>query len=153
MIGIRLNQAKSMFFDTKAVMSAAERGTQRVLSKFGAFVWRKSRQSIRKRNRVSTPGQPPSGHGEQLLKKNIFFMYERARQNVIIGPILLNGRIGDAPAALEHGGTTQILAGPRRAREIRRIEIEQRPYMGPAFQEVVTKELPDLWKNSIRKGA
>ena len=148
MIGIRLNQAKSMFFDTKAVMSAADRATQRVLSKFGAFVWRKSRSSIRKRNRVSTPGQPPSGHGAQLLKKNIFFLYERARQNVIIGPILLN-KIGDAPAALEHGGKSERWGGG----QVRQVEIQQRPYMGPAFQEVSTKELPDLWKNSIRKGA
>jgi len=50
----------NMFFDSKKVVSATDRATRRVLSRFGAFVRRTAKQSIRKRKKVSQPGSPPS---------------------------------------------------------------------------------------------
>ena len=84
-IGMKLNQAKGLFFDRQPVLNAVSRSERRVLSKFGAFVRRGARSSIRKRKSVSEPGSPPSSH-TGLLRKMIFFVYEPARASVVIGP-------------------------------------------------------------------
>ena len=143
MIGMKLNQAKGLFFDQPAVINAVDRAERRVLSRFGAFVRRGARSSIRKRKATSQPGSPPSSH-VGLLKRNIFFVYEPQRSNVVIGPILLN-KGTDAPALLEHGGSVT-----RRQRKKRvRMTYRPRPYMGPAFEREKPK-LPAMWRDSVR---
>lgn len=146
---LTLKAAKSNFFDREAVQKAADRATVRNLSKFGAFVWRRSRSSIRKRKRISNPGSPPSSH-TGLLKDLIFFAYDQSSRSVVIGPTLLNNSTGEAPAALERGGTSTIISSNRRKKRTRRITVKARPYMRPAFDLVRTKELPDIWKDSVR---
>ncbi len=140
---------KQMFFDTKAVKGAVDRATRKVLSKFGAFVRTAARHSIRKRKAVSSPGGPPSSH-TGLLRKFIFFGYDRQRRSVVIGPQRLNQKVGDAPHALEYGGTSTLLrqgyGGRARKRKIR---IRARPFMGPAFEQEKPK-LPTMWRNSVR---
>ena len=114
MIGYRIDSIKGLFFDSAKVRAATSRAERRVLSRFGAFVRRSARSSIRKRKRSSAPGQPPSSH-TGLLKRFIFFAYEpRSGRSVVIGPVRLNQKIGDAPAALEHGGRSQVVAASRR---------------------------------------
>ncbi|MBT4867182.1 MAG: hypothetical protein HON53_18920 [Planctomycetaceae bacterium] len=140
---MNLNQAKGLFFDRKAVTSAVDRAERRVLSRFGAFVRRGARSSIRSRKSVSQPGTPPSSH-TGLLKRNIFFVYEPNRSNVIIGPIQLNSGT-DAPALLEHGGT---VSGQRRKKRVR-MTYRPRPFMGPAFERE-TPKLPQMWRDSVR---
>jgi hypothetical protein len=142
MIGIKLNDAKRLFFDRAAITSAADRGTRKVLSKFGAFVRQTAKSSIRKRKAVSEPGQPPSSH-TGLLKRNIFFVFSPETRSVVIGPILLNQRT-DAPRLLEHGDT---VVRRRRNRRVR-MTYEARPFMGPAFERE-QQQLPALWKNSV----
>ena len=102
MITVTIDQAKGMFFDRKTVTSAVDRAERRVLSRFGAFVRRGSRSSIRRRKRISEPGMPPSSH-TGLLKRNIVFVYEPRQSGVVIGPTLL-GKGTDAPQLFEHGG-------------------------------------------------
>lgn len=143
MIGMKLNQTKGLFFDRPAVANAVDRATRRVLSRFGAFVRRGARSSIRKRKAISQPGSPPSSH-TGLLKRNIFFIYEPQRANVVIGPILLNTGT-DAPALLEHGGSVTRRRRKRRVRATYRA----RPFMGPAFERERPK-LPAMWKDSVR---
>src|SRR5690606_28852572 len=101
MIGFEITR---LFFDRKAVTSRVDRATRRVLSRFGAFVRRTARSSIRKRKRTSEPGKPPSSH-TGMLKKFIFFGYDPRRDSVVIGPVRLSqkGR-GEAPSLLEYGG-------------------------------------------------
>ena len=140
--------AKQMFFDTKAVLSATDKATRRVFSRFGAFVRTTARHSIRKRRRTSAPGEPPSSH-TGLLKRFIFFGYDRERRSVVIGPARLNQKVGDAPAALEYGGMSTVVEGLRRRRRKRRIRIAARPYMGPSFEKEKPK-LPAMWASSIR---
>jgi hypothetical protein len=142
MIGIKLSDAKRLFFDRAAVTSAADRGTRKVFSKFGAFVRQTAKTSIRKRKAVSEPGQPPSSH-TGLLKRNIFFVFSPETRSVVIGPILLNQRT-DAPRLLEHGDT---VVRRRRNRRVR-MTYEARPFMGPAFERE-QQQLPALWKNSV----
>jgi len=145
MIGM---DVKTVFFDRKAVRSAVRRTARRVLSRFGAFVRRAARSSIRKRKRASAPGEPPSSH-TGLLRRFIFFGYDAGKRSVVIGPTRLNQKVGDAPHALEHGGMSTVVEGLRGRRRKRHIRIKARPYMGPAFEQEKPK-LAAMWRDSIR---
>ena len=142
MIGFEI---KRMFFDRQAVISKVDAATRRVLSKFGAFVRRSAKSSIRKRKKAAPPGQPPSSH-TGLLKKFIFFGYDADRRSVVIGPTRLNqkGR-GEAPPLLEYGGKTTLKRGGKK----RRVTYQARPYMGPAFEKE-KPQLPAMWRGSVR---
>lgn len=131
-----------MFFDKKAVTSKTDRATRKVLSRFGAFVRRTARQSIRKRKKPAPPGSPPSSH-IGLLKKFIFFGYDPRNESVVIGPVRLDqkGR-GEAPRLLEHGGIGA--AGKKRVR------YRPRPFMLPAFEKE-QPTLPAMWRDSIAR--
>ncbi len=139
---------KQIFFDRKAVTGAVDRATRKVLSQFGAFVRTSARHSIRKRKRVSAPGEPPSSH-TGLLRRFIFFGYDRDRRSVVIGPQRLNQKVGDAPHALEYGGTSTVVEGLRGRRRKRHIKIAARPFMGPAFEHEKPK-LPAMWAKSVK---
>ena len=139
---------KQMFFDRKAVTGAVDKAARKVLSRFGAFVRRGAKSSIRKRKRVSSPGEPPSSHAG-LLKRLIYFGYDRQRRSVVIGPQRLNQKTGDAPEALEYGGTSTVVEGLRSRRKKRHVRIRARPYMGPSFQKEKPK-LPAMWAKSMR---
>lgn len=143
MIGLKLPQAKGLFFDRAVVTGSVDKATRKVLSKFGAFVRQSARTSIRKRKATSEPEQPPSSH-TGLLKRNIFFVFSPETRSVVIGPILLN-KGTDAPRILEHGDT---VVRRRRNRRVR-IKYERRPYMGPAFEKTQS-QLPALWRNSVK---
>jgi len=135
---------KKMFFTSRAVLSATDRATRRVLSRFGAYVRRTAKSSIRKRKRISSPGKPPSSH-TGLLKRFIFFGYDRARRSVVIGPArLTQGGRGDAPSLLEYGGTTALKTRGKR----KRARFRARPYMGPAMEKERPK-LPQMWRDSV----
>jgi hypothetical protein len=140
---MKLKQAKGLFFDRPAVMKAVDRAERKVLSRFGSFVRRGARSSIRKRKPISTPGFPPSSHTD-LLKRNIFFLYDPQRSSVVIGPILLN-KGTDAPALLEHGGSVMR----QRDRKPVRMTYRPRPFMGPALEREQPK-LPSMWRDSVR---
>ena len=138
-------EIKQLFFDTKAVRSKLDATTRRVLSKFGAFVRRTARSSIRKRKRISEPGSPPSSH-TGLLKKFIFFGYDTQKRSVVIGPERLSqkGR-GEAPHLLEYGGTHAVERKGKR----RRARVRARPFMQPAFDKEEPK-LAAMWRDSIK---
>jgi len=145
-----------MFFDRAEVIRRIDKGTRRVLSRFGAFVRRTARQSIRKRKRASKPGQPPSSH-TGLLKQFIFFGYDARQRSVVIGPEKLKGPVSEkAPSALEYGGeslTWDKKFGPigghvRSTKTHRKIKVAARPFMRPAFAKE-KPGLPGLWRDSI----
>jgi len=148
MFGFRIDQARTMFFDRKAVLSATDRATRWVLSRFGAFVRTRSRSSIRKRKRSAAAGKPPSSH-VGLLKRFIFFIYDAAKKSVIIGPVRLNQAVGNAPEALEHGGRSQVVSRRRGRRVVRNVTISEHPFMRPAFDAEKPK-LPGMWANSVK---
>ena len=139
---------KAMFFDRKAVMSRVDKATQKVFSKFGAFVRTAAKSSIRSRKKVSAPGSPPSSH-TGLLKKFIYFGYDPAHRSVVIGPTRLSQKVGDAPEALEYGGESAVVSGLRGRRKKRNVNIKARPYMHPAFEQEKPK-LPAMWANSVK---
>jgi len=134
-----------MFFDSKKVVSATDRATRRVLSRFGAFVRRTAKGSIRKRKKISQPGNPPSSHSG-LLKKFIYFGYDTGRRAVVVGAMRFTRRgNGKAPELLEHGGTTTLT--DRRGKK-KSADYNPRPFMGPAFEKESPK-LPDMWRDSV----
>jgi len=136
-----------MFFDRSKVIRVADAANRKNLSKAGAFIRTTARHSIRSRKGASPPGSPPSSH-TGLLKRFIFFGYDAARKTVVIGPMRLNQKVGDAPAALEHGGTSVVVEGTRRRRRKRRVRVAARPYMRPALAKEAPK-FPKLWANSV----
>jgi hypothetical protein len=143
MFGMTLREAKQGFFDREKVKKSVDAATRRVLSRFGAFVRTRAKTSIRKRRGTSPPGQPPYSH-VGLLRRLIFFAYDRPRDSVVIGPVLTR-RDSQAPELLEHGGETVR----RTDRRTRRLRYRPRPYMGPAFQRE-QQNLPALWRGSVR---
>jgi hypothetical protein len=141
-----IRQFRASFFDTRAVTSAVDRATRRVLSKFGAFVRTRSRSSIRSRRRISEPGQPPSSH-TGLLKRFIYFGYERDRKSVVVGPAKLNKPDPRVLELLEFGGRTR-----RRNLRTKQLEMQNyraRPFMGPALAKETPKLAP-LWRNAVK---
>lgn len=142
-IGLRIQQAKGLFFDRQKVQSAVSRAERRVLSKFGAHVRQDAKQRIRRRKRPSRPGESPTNQ-TGLLKRHIYFVFDPDRRSVVIGPALLSIGTG-APSTLEHGGETAVESD----RKVVRVTITPRPYMGPAFQQELPK-LPALWRDSVK---
>ncbi len=138
---LEFNQAKKMFFDRAKIKQKVDVRTRKVLSKFGAFVRQTSRKSIRKRKGTSRPGRPPFSH-TGVLKRFIYFGYDKDRRSVVIGPVIAHGKVGKAPQALEHGGTVTLLTG-------KTANMAARPFMQPAFESEL-KNVPKLWVDSIR---
>ncbi len=136
---------ESWFFDRPAVLAKVGAASRKVLSKFGAFVRRSAKSSIRIRRKPAPPGAPPSSH-TGLLKKFIFFGYDTNAQSVVIGPTRLDqkGR-GAAPSLLEYGGQATLV---RRGKK-QRATYQARPYMGPAFEKEKS-QLPAMWRDSVR---
>lgn len=156
--------AKDNFFDRDKVIAATDKARRRNLSRFGAFVRTRARSSIRESREISAPGQPPHAHisvlskpkrpGDKgrkrrggLLGAYIFFAYDAAQGSVLIGPVRLSGVIGNAPEALEHGGTS--LVSSDRGKHTRQVTIAARPFMRPALETELNK-LPALWADSIK---
>jgi hypothetical protein len=147
-----VNLKFSMFFDKGAVLRAVDRAERQVLSKAGAFVRRRAKSAVRKRKRVSEPGQAPSSHAGHL-RRLILFGYDRAASSVVIGPLLFRSRSSPTvPELLEFGGIVTRERKGRRRRTMgvrRRMRYRPRPFMGPAL-EAEAPNFPSLWKDSVR---
>ena len=143
-IGVRLSQAKQLFFDRQKVLSKVSRAERRVLSRFGAYVRQDAKQRIRRRKRPSQPEESPTNQ-TGLLKRHIYFLFDSDRRSVVIGPTRLSTG-SDVPATLEYGGQTVVETSDGQPV---RVAIEERPYMGPAFRQELPK-VPAMWRDSVR---
>jgi len=140
---------KELEFDADRVMRAVEDAGARSMRRAGAFIRAAARSSIRKRKRVSNPGEPPSSHAGDL-RRLIVFDYDRSSNSLVVGPMLFPGaRKGHVlpddtvPHILEYGGNaTVIKSGKTVWGKRKRIHIKARPYMRPAFE----KGLKDMYK-------
>ena len=121
------------------------------ITKAAALVRKTAKWSIRTRKGISKPGGPPHSH-TGLLKRNIFYEVDRARLTAFIGPVRLNAKGKDVPAALEYGGKSQSLGwAPRgKTRKVRKFKVKARPFMGPALKKVQTK-LVKYWRGSTNR--
>lgn len=155
MIGVRVNQAKSLFFDRRPVQSAVSKAERRTLSRFGAFVRSDARRSIRRapkknKRRGAAPGKPPYSR-TGLIKSLLFFVFDPSHSSVVIGPAKINRPSRNALETLEHGGRTTILTrGRRGVKERKQVAIEARPFMQPAFDKNLPK-VPGMWRDAVSK--
>ena len=146
---------KQMFFDRQAVIDVVGRANAKNLSRAGSFIRRSARSSLRRRKRVSEPGQPPSVHTQDRVAtlKNIWFVFERRRASVVVGPLLLNGSTlrgsnrSTVPELHELGGSAVLESRKKKRR--RRARYAARPFMGPAMKRELPK-FEGLWANSVK---
>lgn len=163
---------KNQFFDRKLVENQLRRDEHRKLWKIGRFLRTRSRAMLRRRKRVSKPGQSPSVRASSrqfATLKNILYYYDADTRSVIIGPRFVNGtrpvnsNAVSVPQLLELGGHQQIeeyispddgewsvgvTPGRRRAFETRKrvARYEPRPFMGPALdKEIAAGTLAGLY--------
>jgi hypothetical protein len=174
---------RDMFFDRIAVLARLDRAEQRELSRIGAFVRKRGRSLLRKRKRVSAPGEVPSVHSSdnRVSLRNILFGYDARIHGVVIGPVRLNqvnltdtGRVS-IPSLMEFGGHVNIheeqyrntktpdkwyrrdfrvSKSPWKKYRIRRANYAARPFMGRALQEEVQAgTIRDVWVSSLERMA
>lgn len=169
MLKFKINAAKTQFFD-RPVVNAVDRATVRALSRFGAYVRTAARGLIRSGKKPSRPGKPPRNQ-TGTLKKFLFFVFDKSRRSVVIGPAKTN-QVGTAPESLESGGPVTILeslnpySGKWRRKDMRfrrtdnggqatwetrkrTVQIEARPFMGPAYAKEKPK-LMGLWRDAVK---
>jgi hypothetical protein len=171
-LNVSMNMAKGMFFDRPRVVSEVGSRMASLLGNFGALVRKIAMRSIRSRKKASSPGDPPSNH-TGLLKRFIFYSYDRSRRSVLIGPVKLNATSGlnlgakghTIPQTLEYGGPTvrtdyfskmtrtwKPLTSSKSAQRVdrwgrptrkRNVTIAARPFMRPAFNAALP-QLPSI---------
>lgn len=160
MFNLKFDSFKSGFFDRKAVMGAVAKGERKALSKIGAFIRTRARSLIRKRKRVSNPGEPPSAHqGKKQLGNDgiraIFFAWDSSKRSVVIGPVKFNGHSSTeapngVPALLEVGGTATRTRKTKNGTTSKQLTYHARPFMEPAFKsETTNPKLNDAIANFV----
>lgn len=168
-------EVKGMFFDRVGVSRQMDKAKLRFLPRAGALVMTVARRSIKQSDKPSNPGEPPHGHGNQQLKRNIFFGLDRsADPECVVGPINLNSKgsrpvRGTIPGVLERSGQIWVqevfqngrwrrVSGRRNGNRfnglpirLRKVKVDARPFMGPSLAAVRHK-LPSLMKGTFKRG-
>jgi hypothetical protein len=163
----KISEAKGLFFDSPKVIAATDAAERKVLSRFGSFVRRTARSSLRKRKKPSEPGQPPSSHAG-LVKQFLFFVWDPATRKVVIGPAQLNKPDPRVLELLEKGGMAarrfRVIReekgkGKRKRQVVKvvtsktaqpvNVRYQPRPFMAPALEKELPK-LPEMFKDSVK---
>ena len=149
--GTFINIKSSQYFDPKVVRRAMGRVTAAALRYAGAYIRKAAQHSIRRRKRISRPGDPPSSHTGSL-KGLILYGYDPAVPSVVIGP--RKAGEGEAPALLEFGGVVtrrrRQRYGRRRAGSPRTMHYRPRPFMGPAMERSLPHAM-EWWEKASAK--
>lgn len=147
--------AAQTFFSSELVIKELDPVKRKALSKAGAFVRTRARQSIKRRKGPSPAGQPPHAHHGAI--KLIYFAYDRQSESVVVGPIPFQGvaPAGTVPNLLEKGAQFQrpaetilirnatgrtekgrFVSGGTRKIDLpaRQVKYEARPFMEPALE-------------------
>lgn len=144
-----------LFLDRTAVLLAVGRARQRAMMRIGGFIRTTARRSMRKRKGPSAVGSPPNAH-VGLLRKHVYFSYDRQSDSVVVGPAYLEYDAQKAvlggktiPALLEYGGQFAKFQGEGLEPEI--VTMPARPYMGPALGAAArANKLSQAWKDVVR---
>jgi hypothetical protein len=143
-----LIKVKSLFFDREAVIRCVDKTILKNLSWIGGYIRRVAKNSIKKAksyHAASAVGKPPLSH-TGLLKNFIFSSFDKSKDSVVVGPVLLKTKGKNAPHNLEYGGQTTM----QRRAKTKQITIRPRPYMRPAMDASQGK-IAQIWKNSVSK--
>lgn len=104
MAKVKYGGGRFVFFTDPAIEKAVDKSVALALSKWGAYVRRSARQSIKKRKKPSLPGNPPHSH-EGSLKRLLNFYFDKVTKTVVVGPEIKSNSSG-APNTLEFGGAS-----------------------------------------------
>lgn len=169
---------KQAFFDRDKIIKAVDRASRKAISKSLAYIRTSQRSSLRRRKKVSRPGQTPSIHSRDpnASLKKILFAYDERTKSGVVGPVLLNSskarmRLNKPlPAVLEAGGVLTLneesydgqtwrQASLRRRRKplpsyvkkrTRKVNIAARPSAGPALEkETARGNVLSPWANVV----
>lgn len=171
---------RDFYFDRPKVYAAINRAEARALPRIGAFVRRRARSQLRRRKRISGPGESPSIHSpDSASLKTILFGYEPRKHSVVVGPIKLNqanysaaGSRITIPALMEFGGSVRIYEERRKrsASQWYRSDLRMsrrpwkeyrsrtarypaRPFMGPALEaEIKAGSVTAAWRSTVSAG-
>jgi len=141
------------FIDDARIEREVNRAAMRAQRPAAAWIRITARRSIRRRRGYSRPGQPPHSH-TGLLKRGIFYAWDRSTRSTVIGPVHAPGVEGGGrvPEVLEHGGTIRQVRR-RRGRRVRRYRARYaaHPFMRPALAKAIARGiLPRGWRDAIR---
>ena len=168
MIDVTLKNVKTLF-NTKAILTPAEKMQRSLLSKFGGYCRTVMRNSIKQApgpDKHARPGDPPYYHKHARAinyRDTIFFVVDWASRSVTIGGVLLSGTAAGGkpvPGMLEHGSATlgvqsdtaKVRTDKGRAKRIPG-NVAPHPHSRPAFDKAIKKKLPELIKGGIMKHA
>jgi hypothetical protein len=155
------------FFDRDAVMKAADKGIRKQLSWFGGYCRRVWRNSLKENSGISQPGSPPfvhttyirrhTGRQRKVLatpqvrlqyKDSILYAMNYRDMEVMIGPVLFNGKSGaPVPGLLEGGGAAIVTT----KKTTRTLHYRARPGGQLAFAKSLDK-LGERLKGCVTKG-
>ena len=163
-------RVKSMFFGSESVMRAVDSATRRAMSKFGAFVRRSAKSSLRlarkmtladmtpEQREIYGPGRDAKGKVTPAAPK---WMWPSVSSEpgdppkLHIRPLSINPLRKLIFFAYDRFEKSVVI-GPLRFRTggAEKLEhgtagYESRPFMGPAMERERSK-LPQLWKNSVK---
>lgn len=93
-----------IFFTDPQLKPIVQTAVGQSLLKWGAYIRRSAKQSMKKRKSASPPGQPPSVH-EGSLKRLLYFYYDKSTGSVVVGPEIKKDNPTGAPNTLEFGGS------------------------------------------------
>lgn len=131
---MNLLQFKKSFFTSSDVQKVLDKKMSRTLSMFGAKTRTHAQRSMRKRKAYSPAGEPPSAHGNPLLRKLLFFAFD-GKSSVVVGPVLLGKKPDGVPRLHEKGGTvTRMQKG-----KLVTATYPLRPTMKPAGESYTSK--------------
>lgn len=145
MLKVTVGRLNTQGLKTKAVQDNAQKTAIKVLRKAAAYLRLTASRSIRKRKRISKPGQPPSSH-KGTLKKNILYAWDPKTTSYVIGPVRLAG--SKAPMLLEFGGRTTFIKIRKKRKTRVPAHYRPRPFMLPAWEKTAPK-LDDFWRNAL----
>lgn len=156
---------KQLFFTTKAVTSALDKASKQALSRFGAFVRRRDKSSMKYKKGGARPGSPPHVHARggftrtkkvkgvptkvaaSPLRELTFFGYDPYTKSVVVGPAVFKSRVGagKVPKVVEEGGMGPYLSHGKILQKMNK----PRPHLGPAFHKELSL-LPAEFKDRIK---
>jgi hypothetical protein len=117
--------SSKVLFDKSAILARMDRKTARALLSTGAFTRTVMKRGMRKRKKISQPGEFPSAH-DGRLRNLIFFAHEPSSKSVVVGPLIFQSKRqtptgGKTGAQLLNEGGTAVrrrLGGRRVAKRI-----------------------------------
>ncbi len=130
-----INVTTKMFFDRDKVVNAMDRKTHQCLSSAGAFARTVMKRGMRRRKKISQPGEYPSAHAGQL-RDLIYFGFDGNTKTAVIGPKLYSGkdtaqRNKTIPQLINEGGTV-VRAIRQKNGTLKRVtqQYQPRPFVG-----------------------